>query len=278
MRILKGRPLNLSHTFLDDETPLALSAVTVTLRDSQGVTVTTAGATDGGEGLWTVSLPMQPLGVYTAEWDGGTAVDETTVEVVGGFLFSIPEVRESDDYLADATKFPAAEIAHYREVVEREFERISSRSFTTRVKDFTFTSDGTREQFALIPDAQAIESAWINDVAVADVTAWEVSSLGKITSPELAVKCDDRVRVRVRYGFTTPPVDISRVGMVRLRSLLAAESSGIPDRATTWQPQEGGTFRLATPGMGKSKTGIPEVDSALADYSLDIVLSAVGLV
>lgn len=276
MRVLTGRPVNLSHTFLDDEDVLALDTVAVTLRDAQGVTVATADAVAEGDG-WTVTLPQQPLGVYTATWDGGTATDVTPVEAVGGFLFSIPQARSSDEDLQDASRFPAAELASYREVVETEFQTITGRSFTTRVVERSFVADDSPELVALIPDAQAVEAVTINGVAVDDVSGYRVSTLGKITAPT-CFSDGDSVTVRVRYGFAVPPLDVARVGMIRLRSLLAAEDSGIPDRATTWQPQEGGTFRLATPGQGKWRTGIPEVDSTLANYALDHVLAVYGIV
>jgi hypothetical protein len=276
MRVLTGRPLSLSHTFLDDEDALTPDAVTVTLTDAQGSTVATGTATADGEG-WSVTLPRQPLGVYTATWDGGdVAVDETPVEVVGGFLFSIPQARKSDDYLADADAFPAQEIREYREVVDEEFEKITGRSFVTRSLERTFVADDSPELLALIPDAQAVESVTINGVQVEDVSGYRISRLGKITAPDF-FRDGDVVTVRVRYGYRTPPADVARVGMIRLRALLAAESSGIPDRATTWQPGEGGTFRLATAGQGKWKTGIPEVDSTLQNYTLDTVLAVYAI-
>lgn len=277
-RVLKGRSLNLTHSFLEDETPLTVGPVAVTLSDLDGTTVAgPTAATTNDQQVWTVSFPRQPLGVYTATWDGDSAVDETPIEVVGGFLFSVPDARRSDDYLSDADAFPAAEIAHYREVAEAEFEKITGRSFTTRIKTVTYVADNTPILLDLIPDSQAVESVSVNGEPVEDVSGYRVSRLGKITAPA-CFRDGDLVTATVRYGFPAPPPDVARVGMVRVRALLAAESSGIPDRATTWQPQEGGTFRLATAGQGKWRTGIPEVDSTLSGYRLDTVLSVYGIV
>lgn len=272
MRITKGRPLNLRHTFMDEdeETPLSIPGpVSVDLVDSRGEVMATAEATQSVD-EWTVTFPSQEMGIYFAHWDSGTFVDAVPVEVTGGPLFSVPQARNSDDFLKDVSAFPAQEIIDYRVVVEQEFEKITSRSFVTRVKDYSFTADDSGEHFVLIPDSQSIESANINGEEVSDLTGWSISRLGKITHPATD---GDSVSVRVRYGYITPPSDIARVGMIRLRHLLASESSGIPDRATTWQPEDGGTFRLATPGQGRWKTGIPEVDSTLKDYTLDVVLS-----
>jgi hypothetical protein len=208
---------------------------------------------------------------------------------VGGFLFTVPEARNSDEYLQDAQAFPASELLHYREVVEGEFQDITKRSFTTRVVYRDFTADGSGEQLMLLPDAQAIEQAWVNDVEITDLTGWTISPMGKVTYPaatypyatlvttDPSVLDGDAVRLRVRYGFAVVPPKVKEVGMIRLRSLMAATNSGIPDRATTWQPEQGGTFRLATPGMGKSETGIPEVDAALKRYTLDTLLGVYGV-
>lgn len=272
MRITKGRPLNLRHTFMDDdeETPLSiLGPVTASLHDSRGEVIESVNATKSAD-EWLATFPSQDLGQYFVYWDSGSFVDAVPVEVTGGPMFSVRQARNSDDFLKDAGAFPAQEIIDYRVTVEQEFERITGRSFVTRVVDLSFTADDSGEHIVLIPDSQAIVSATVNGEDVADLTGWSVSRLGKITHGALS---GDAVSVRVRYGYTTPPHDVARVGMIRLRHLLAAESSGIPDRATTWQPEDGGTFRLATPGQGKWKTGIPEVDSTLGGYTLDVVLS-----
>lgn len=272
MRITKGRPLNLRHTFMDEdeETPLSiLGPVTASLRNSRGEVVESVEATESGT-EWLASFPSQDMGGYFVHWDSGTFVDAVPVEVTGGPLFTVLQARNSDDYLRDSSAFPAGEIIDYRVTVEQEFERITGRSFVQRVRDISFVADDSGEHLILLPDSQEIVSASINGEEVADLTGWSVSRLGRIAH---AAADGDEVRMRIRYGFATPPHDIARVGMIRLRHLLAAESSGIPDRATTWQPEDGGTFRLATPGQGKWKTGIPEVDSALAGYTLDVVMS-----
>jgi hypothetical protein len=254
----------------DEETPLSIPGpVSVELHDSRGEVVETVEATEGTDD-WLAIFPPQEMGLYWAHWDCGDFVDAVPVEVTGGPLFSVPQARNSDDFLKDAEAFPAQEIIDYRVTVEQEFERITGRSFVTRVKEFTFSAYDSGEHIVLLPDAQGIESVSVNGEDVSDLTGWSVTRLGKITH---AAATGDEVTLRVRYGYVTPPHDIARVGMIRLRHLLAAESSGIPDRATTWQPEDGGTFRLATPGQGKWKTGIPEVDSTLAGYTLDVGLA-----
>lgn len=276
VQVLKGRGFTLTHSFMDEteESALVLASVSVALLDASGVEVATAVASEGPVGTWSATFGAQPMGLYSVNWDGdsGTYLDETSVEVVGRFLFSVPEARASDDYLTDSTAFPAQEIIGYREVVEAEFRRITGRSFVPRVTEREHVSDGTGEFVALLPDARRVVGVTVDGTAVADLTTWTVNRLGKVTTTD-SVAEDSKVTIQVEHGFATPPADVARAGMIRLRSLIAAESSGIPDRATTWQPEEGGTFRLATPGAGPWKTGIPEVDSTLQHYTLDTVLA-----
>lgn len=286
MRVLKGRPIKVSHEFLDDdeETPLDLSSVSVTLTDATGTDVATETATSDGQGNWTATFAAQPLGPYVATWQGdATYTDETPVEVVGGFLFSVKQARGDNSALKDAEMFTASEILAKREEVETEFERITHRSFTTRVRYRDFVADGSGVEWMLNPDSQAIESVTVNGTALDDLTGWSVSTLGAVTYP-VASGClttggvydGDAISVRIRYGFATPPPDVSRVGAIRVADLINQEDSGLPGRATTWQPEEGGTFRLATPGLGKWQTGIPEVDSTLMGYRLDSVMAVYG--
>lgn len=280
MRTLEGRPVNVAHTFLQGEVAIPVTGVSVTLTDPLGAEVDTATAVAGDEGSWSAKFPAQPLGVYGLSWSGtdGTDsyVDRTTVEVVGGFLFSVPDARASDDFMSDASAFPASEIEHYREVVAGEFQAITYRSFVPRVTRIDFTGDGGQEYMCLVPDASFLVSVQVAGVS-ADLAGWEVNRLGKVTAPT-PVADGVRVTALACYGWPVVPGDVKRAAMIRCRDLMAAEDSGIPDRATTWQPQEGGTFRLATAGSGKWRTGIPEVDSTLFNYTLDTVLAvfAVG--
>ncbi|MCB5179503.1 hypothetical protein [Streptomyces antimicrobicus] len=248
--------------------------MTVTVRDAAGATVYTGAATSSGSG-WTASLPAQPEGVYTVEWTAGaTATDRDTFEVVGGFLFTLPEARASDMDLADPGRFPTVELRHYREVVEDEFERITGRSFVPRTARVEVEADDTRSLFLGYFDLLAVKAVSGPSGAV-DVSGWAVGPSGSIRAPyELAD--GDRYTVTFAYGFAQVPEDVKRAGLLRLRSVLTAERSGIPDRATAFVAAEGGNFTLATPGRNGYETGIPEVDATLSRYKYRIFYDVLG--
>jgi hypothetical protein len=275
VRFLSGRAATLRHTFLDDEEPLAVPAVSVTVRDASGATVYTGSATSSGD-EWSATLPLLPQGVYTASWVAGeVAADEDRFEVVGGFLFTIPEARNSDIDLADRDRFPTAEVRHYREVVEAEFETITGRSFTPRVTRAEVEADGTRSLYLGYLDVGAV-AAVDGPSGPLDATGWAVDPLGFLKAP-YELPDGDRFTVTFTYGFVLVPEDVKRAGLIRLRSLLTAERSGIPDRATSFVAAEGGNFTLATPGRGGSETGIPEVDATLKRYRFGVFYDVFGV-
>jgi hypothetical protein len=275
VRFLSGRAVTLSHVFLDDETPMVVPSVSVTVRDALGATVYTGSATSSGT-TWTASLPAKPEGVYTVSWVAGTtATDQDRFEVVGGFLFTLPEARGSDMDLADSTRFPTAELKHYREVVEDEFETITGRSFTPRTARVEVEADDSSSLFLGYFDVTALVAVDGPSGSV-DVTGWTVDATGFLRAPyDLAD--GDRYTVTFSYGFAQVPEDAKRAGLLRLRSLLTAERSGIPDRATAFVAAEGGNFTLATPGRNGYETGIPEVDATLKRYKYGIFYDVFGV-
>ena len=275
MRFLSGSGVKLTHTFLDDESPLTVPAVSVTVRDSTGQTVYTGDATNSGD-AWSVALPAQPEGVYTVDWvAAGLAVDRDGFEVVGGFLFTLPEARQSDMDLADTGRFPTAELKHYREVVEDEFERITARSFVPRTARVEVEGDGTPILYLGYFDVAELKAV-SGPSGAEDVSGWGVDSTGFLRAP-YDLPEGARYTVAFRYGFGQVPEDAKRAGLLRLRSFLTAERSGIPDRATAFVAAEGGNFTLATAGRNGWETGLPEVDAVLKRYKYGIFYDVFGV-
>lgn len=268
MRFVEGRTAVPGHTFeADDGTLLTPSVVTVTVtRDGSAVPVFGGAATLGAGSVYTVSMNGLPLGVYTVLWDGGTgATDRTAFEVVGGHLFTIAEFRASDADLTE-DRFPTSAVVRLRDRVAVEFQTITGRSFVTRVERFPLlVIDGGN---VLAP--MDVQSVQLQDSSGAPATVYTLEQVGPFTFVE-GVPCDGSYTAEVRYGFPDVPEDVKGAALLRLRSLLFAERSGIPDRATSFQPADGGTYALSTPGVRGAKTGIPDVDVVLADYTYGVV-------
>lgn len=275
MRFLSGRAVSLTHTFLDDESVLDVPSASVTVRSAVGVTVASGPATKTGES-WTFALSAQPVGRYEVTWvAGAVATDVTEFEIVGRFLFSVPEVRSSDVDLASVTRFPAAEIRAYREVVEEEFQTITGRSFVPRVARLGFIGDGTQSVILPLFDPTSVVAIEGPEGELATV-GWLMSTSGFLTAPYELTEGASYV-ITVAYGLTFPPEDIKRAGMLRLRHLLAAERSSIPERATAFVSAEGGNFTLAVAGRNGYETGLPDVDAILNRYKFRILNDVVGV-
>lgn len=250
---------------MDGDDVLSPSAVTVT--------VTRAGSTDpivegpavpDGDG-WVLAAGLLPMGLYAVRWDGGsTAVDVTGAEVVGGRLFGVQELRAADPELT-AERFPAGVVETVRTIVEAEFERITGRSFVRRLGYFPVGE--LPECGHLLP---------VRDVA-------EVTALGAEPGPVAVERAgayayrpelpDGTTGVEILHGLPHVPDGIKRAGLLFARWLLLEDRSGIPDRATSFQPADGGTYSLSTPGRGGAETGLPAVDAVLAGYRHRVIES-----
>lgn len=266
-RYLSGRAVSLAHTFYDDETALHPDAVTVTVTRAGASTSAASGTATRDEDVYTFSPGALPEGVYTVRWDGGvTAVDTETIEVTGAILFTVPELRKSDPDLSPA-RYPVDEVKLARMIVESEFQRITGRSFVPRTA-FLSASEvpGCGELLPFLDVASVT-------VLGPSAAPLEVERIGPFAfMPELPA---DATGVEVSYGFRDVPYGVKRAALLFARFLLLEERSSIPDRATSFQPAEGGTYVLSTPGRGGAETGIPTVDAVLDGYRLRIIDSVV---
>lgn len=283
MRVLLAFPATLAASFVIDETPVDAGDVTVTVTNAAGVTVSTGPAVQTAVGEYSYALPAQStLGQLTAVWTGAATVT-TYPEVVGGQLISLADLRASDKQFADTSRWPTAALAAARDEVTAEFARITGRSFILRGGSFTDVIDQTGSILLPDVDIQSIDSATLDGTAV-DVTTLKADRTGLLTGvptpsgSQLGQFWDGAISslipapgiftVAYTYGFRVVPEDVYRAAIIRARWVLASDTSGIPDRATSYQAEQGGTYTLATAGSGPWQTGIPDVDAVLTRYTI----------
>lgn len=274
MRFLSGRAHVLTHTFYNDETPAVVASVAVSVLDESGTVVFTGAASATGT-QWSVSVPAKPEGKYTVTWTATGYVDRSSFEVVGGFIFDLPELRGFDADL-NPDKYTTAQLKAARERTEVEFEKITGRSFTPRTKTVKITYDGSAVAWLQTFDVRSLNSVTVGGVAESDLSDWHVDTGGFLTVPD-TVDEDALLEVNVSYGFVPTPEDIHGAALVRARSHLTKPNSGIPDRATSYVADSGGQFVLATAGLRGWETGIPEVDAVIKRYRYDVLNAAVGV-
>ena len=272
MRVLTGRAFTVSHVFYDDEDVITPSNVTATISRA-GVVAETVTCVSGDE--WEATFASLPTGVYELAWMGDvpSVTDVEIIEVVGSFIATIPEIRLMDPDLTNS-KYSATDLAGYREIVETEFEGIVGRSFTRKCVRVTVTIDGSEDElWPAVHDAVNVRNVYETDGTLTALTI-QVGSDGMLTG--LSSIPTGTYLMDVEYGFLTSPPDVKRALVQRIHSLVGADRSGVPDRAISWQPADGGTYVLATAGLRGSETGIPDVDVVLKRYRYDLIRSVIG--
>jgi hypothetical protein len=271
-RILRGTQATISYTHRDaDGSPVEVAGVTVGIRradETDLVPSGTATVKEGKEHRYALT-PKQTslLDQLTATWTVDGASHETVVEVVGGFYFSVQDVRAADRSLEDPGRYPASDLLATRQEVEDEFERICGVAFVPRYRRVTI--DGSDRAVVSLPSRRLRA---VRDVVVGGV-AWTTTDLSDVRWGAGITRADGtlfpagvrNITVGYEHGWSEPPSEIRRAALTRLRSRLNFSRSAIPDRATSFSVAEGGTYRLDT--AGRSKTGIDEVDAALARYT-----------
>lgn len=274
VRIVKTAQVTLTHTFQVDEVPTdAAGNVAVELKRLDGTSVNTANAVHAGTGQYRYAVPGQAnLDLLTCDMTGTVAGAQVTVrdyvEIVGGHYFGLAAARAAHEGLASTTVYPTDGLAAARISVEQEFEDICRQAFYPRFARHKLAGRGTdrlsipqhyphRKLRTLRAITPVGGTAW----DPADVAAVRISESGILTRPGGAVFGDLDYWLEYEHGWDYPPNRIIDVAVLRLRSLISANTTGVPDRAVSWYNADGGTFRLSTPG--KQTTGVPEVDGVL---------------
>lgn len=276
-RILKGAGSTITATFYIDEGDIdSTTDVTIeVLRENGDVLVPSGTATNAGAAAdGTYSFTLDPsltarVDVLTARWTATIGGEEMTLEtqeeIVGGFYFTIAAARASSSDLVSTTKYTVEQLAEARDEVEDECETITKVAWVERYRHVTLSGTGhprivlpdnkPREIFSLTVGGVAFTSDELADLYL---DPWGVLARRNGCFPRGIGNID----VIYAHGYDRPLSDIRRAALIRLKNLLFADKSGIPDRAVSFVAGPGGNFTLATAGKGSSETGIPDVDAA----------------
>lgn len=286
-----------SYTFT--ETPVDDDGVAVTptgpftakVYDGAGVLITSPTATfTGGKFTASVAYTLLPkLDTYTIVWSGtlsGVITEWTSVvELCGGYLFEIAELRAQDRAFADTVKFPTADLRKVRNWVEDVIEgsraaqvafvprgtRVSldgtSPDFTRGYSPLLYGNDyrqliapnfNIRTLYSASINGTALTQTEIGDIAVADNVLWRSAgvhwpawSFGK-----------NNVSLHYSHGYDRPPGAITRAALILAREYLI--KSDLPGRATATSIGDQ-IFRLTIAGRD-GVTGIPDVDAAIEQF------------
>jgi len=274
VRMLVTSKVTVSHTFKADEVPTdAAGTVTATVLRLDGTSVASGNATHGaaGSGLYSWDVTRAVLDSLTLDWSGSVGGSTVTVrdyvEVCGGFLFDLGEVRSEQGI--SSTTWPAAKLAAKRTQVEQECERICRRAFVPRFEREVLSGNDSPRLGLKRSEIRAIRAVTISG----DVwTAPEIATLGFSDSGVLSMPDGAawplglrNIVVEYEHGWDAPPEDIVDAAKLRLQSLLPRAKSGVPSRTTSYTTDTGNTYRLSLPT--KDTTGIPDVDGAYQKWA-----------
>jgi hypothetical protein len=259
-----------------DGEPADPGTVTIGVVDSEGTVVVAAGSATTGSGsnprTYTLSAAQTAdLDVLTATWTvSGTVVAVTTLEIVGDVYVSASDVRLIEPALGEVPDYSTAKIHTARAQVEQMFEDACNRAFVPRFRVDTLRGSGRHWIVTRRPDVRAVRWANYTDyngtVTTVDVSELEFDELGVIKWRDDVWPSGYQVKIGYEYGLSRPPEDLRQAAVQAIRAQLNTFRSGIPDRATSFQPIDGGNVILATPGVGQWVTGIPAVDECLKRY------------
>lgn len=288
-RVLRNTAATVSVTFYSGSSPVeADGAVAVVAKKADGSTLFSTNATnDPAVGVYSVVIPAQAnLNFLTLSWTGsftGTPVTiESKVEIVGGFYFSIGELRAYDSAFSNLTRFPDELLVTIRDQVEAEFEDICKRAFVPRYYREDAIELDYDEDMIWLEKPEPIRFLSIKQNNV-DYTSWYSSGYlirdknsprgVHVVNSALGVFNYDPLyyptSVEYEYGLTSVPIPIKEKALKRAKIKLIGLNSTIDERALTMILPDIGTVNLATPGQRGSETGVPDIDVVLKKYTLD---------
>lgn len=242
----------------------------LTIKDGAGAAIT-HGATptfDSGSGELVASVAfgaLPELDTYVCRWTATEGEWISHVELVGGFLFEIPELRAVDPTFADASLYPAERIRSARTRAEMRIEQAAHVAYVPRGRRVRIVAGaGARLR---LPD-NAIRRLVSCKVAGRVLTGTELAMLvplewGAIDADDPAPWISgDVVEIHYEHGEDFPPEPISGATMLVSREYLIPGQ--ISSRATV-EATDVGFFRLSVAGRDKP-IGIPEVDAVIDQF------------
>lgn len=293
-QIASGSYTFTGHYLDDDGTHINVVApVTATIKDGAGSTINGATVTVQNGDI-TVVLPAASfanLDTYSITYTGttqpgGTLVTWTDyIDLCGGYLFEIPDLRAQDRAFTDTTKYPTSLIRQVRTWVEDVIEgpRAAQVSFVQRGTRVTI--DGTSPDYnlgfspllygndyrdLLVPDfeVQTLYSASINGTALTPTEISEIQIKDNVLHRSAGVQWPawpyghGNISLHYSHGFPRPPGAITRAALILAREYLI--KSDLPGRATATSIGDQ-LFRLTIAGRD-GVTGIPDVDAAIDQF------------
>jgi hypothetical protein len=286
-----------SYTFtenaVDDDGNLATVAgpFTATVYDGAGVQIATPTATCASS-VFSATVPvatLTKLDQYSIVWQGnvsGVATQwTTTVDLVGGYLFEIADLRAFDRAFSDAVKYPTAQLRKIRTWVEDVIEgpRAARVAFVPRGRRLLIDGNspdltrgynplmyGAEYRGLVVPnfELRTVNSVTVNGIDVASDQLANITVDDNIIWRSAGVQWPawpfgkNNIKLHYEHGYDRAPGAITRAALLLAREYLV--KSDLPGRATATSIGDQ-MFRLTIAGRD-GVTGIPDVDAAIDQF------------
>lgn len=278
MRVLQNTPATITETWYTGDTIADPGTVAVTVKSDDGTTLASGSATGTGAAARSFNLNStvtQDLDRLTVTWASPSLGTLTsTVDVAGGFYFTLTELRAQSKAVANITTYPAAALADMRDTVEDAIEDACGRAFVPRYRRAALSGDGTTLLRGLPMFLRAVRSGTTTTsgattaLTPSDLSLLSLSSAGFVAGYSWPSGYGN-VTVGFEYGMDEPPARVKRAALLLAKVWLV--SGPIDDRANTFTSTDGGTYSLVTAGRGGSVFGVPEVDATVDQYRVPAV-------
>jgi hypothetical protein len=268
-RVLRSTRAAVSFTF-----PAAPTGdVAVAIEHEDGTALRTESVTPDGDTatLTLTAADTAALDLLRFEWtatlDGEAQVFESWVEVVGGFLFSVADLRKLAPFRPeDGEDYTDADLEAARTAAEAALEDACGVAFVPRYARERL--DGAPRGDLLLghPRVLAVRSVTVNGAALdADALALvEPLAEGTLYRPA-GWSCGRRaVEVVYEHGHRFTPPRVSRAAMLLARHVLV--ESPLDDRASSVTNSDG-TFQVfVTAGVRGAVFSLPEANAVVEAY------------
>lgn len=279
---------------MDDE-PVTLDTLpTVSVASHDGTVLATGSAAlSDVPGTYTYLVPGQPgpdalTITWTGEYEASPYVQTTYVEVTGGRLFSIPDLRNSSSALKNTTKFPTSTLAMVRDYVENRFTKITGRRFVPSFGQ-SLNLAGSGSSLIYLNDPEWLEILSVVESGTDITTSLKLShddDAGKyalsIYDPDitnwamqLAFDPSQRYDITYTYGSLSVPPAIATAALSYAAYFAEGLNSSMDPRTTAVQlpnfgePGRGAVISMTSPDPASERfTGIPEIDAVLWEYRI----------
>jgi hypothetical protein len=275
-RIQKLTPGTLSQQWAEDGAVVDPGTVTVGITKADGTVLVAGGTATSGTGssprtfnlTTTHTAALDKLQVTWTSSLKGTLI--SYVEVVGGFLFGLAEIRAVTP-INDTVNYLTADVVDTRTAVEQAIEQACGVAFVPRYALERYSGDGSNTLQLLHALPTSIRSVTITGVAftapqLADLT---MTPSGAIYSTLTYFTWgQNNIVAGYEHGYQEPPMEIRRAALALAKMWLVGRRNPIDDRAITFNAgADGGTYSLAVPGRSGSSFGHPDIDVAVDRYS-----------